>query len=224
MLIQAFVNECDDEISGLSEVGVSPRGFVLKQPFILKQTVTTGSTDLTEAAAEFVFKLVSENQSPAPFKFWWHSHVNMNVFWSEHADEITARGFQNEFMISMVMNRRGEFLTRLDVFEPFPLTIYDLPVVVELTPDEKMVDFVREEIDGKVKSPFDLGGIMRLGRKFLNIGGEKIVVPQPVTVTTQKPASETAAGSETDGTTVEDGKDNAVAGPKPKPDLPIEES
>lgn len=161
MIIQTFVNECSDEISGLSQVGVSPNGFHLAQPFILDQPVTGVSTDITEAAATFLYELVKANQSPEAYKFWWHSHVDMNPFWSP-TDEGTARGFNNVFMISMVINRRGEFMTRLDQFEPFRLTIYDLPLEVELSADRKLIEFCKEEIKKKIRQPFGWGGLTRI--------------------------------------------------------------
>jgi hypothetical protein len=152
--IQAFVDECPDEISGLGEIKtLVSQGFELNQPFILEQPVTGASTDITESAANFVYELAEKGQSPAPYKFWWHSHVNMDVFWSSE-DEATARGFGNVFMISMVINRRKEFLIRLDQFEPFRLTIYNIPVVFSLPENPDLITLVKQEIKDKIQRPY----------------------------------------------------------------------
>lgn len=190
--IQAYVDACDKEISGLGQVAVSAGIFVCNQPFILEQPVTGTSTDITEAAATFIYELAQKNQSPRPYKLWWHSHVDMTVFWSS-TDEGTARGFNNEFMICMVLNKRGEFKTRLELFKPFRATIYDIPLEVIITPDEQMLNECKEDIKKKVHTPFHIGGIIDRGIKYFT--GDPGVDYQP-TVLSSAPKDDKPAAVE----------------------------
>jgi len=220
MLIQTFTNTCPDEISGLAAVQVSESiGFAIQQPFILDQPVTGANTNLTEAAAEFVFKLVQQGGSPAPYKFWWHSHDDMNVFWSSE-DETTARGFNNQFMLAIVINKLGEFMTRLDMFRPFRLTIYNLPVKIIYPPvDPKVLAFCEKEIKDKVRGhSFSMGGLFNMGRKIFSFEPEKgspvgedlgkiIVLGQPGAEESTPASTAEAAAPSSEGATAADGKE-----------------
>ncbi len=53
---------------------------------------------------------------------WWHSHARESVFWSDD-DVRTINNFGGEMLISVVGNKAGKFLARLDRFEPSRQTI-----------------------------------------------------------------------------------------------------
>ena len=65
------------------------------------------------------------------------SHADMPTFWSG-TDEACVKdlgGTQGEYFISLVTNRKGEVLVRLDVYQPFKMTMDKLPLIVgEETP------------------------------------------------------------------------------------------
>ncbi len=189
--IQTFVDQCDKEISGLGEIKeLTAGGFEINQPFILEQEVSSVNTDQTEAAAKFVFELAQKGASPAPFKFWWHSHADMGVFWSGE-DEDTARGFGNIYMFSMVINKRRELLTRFDQFEPIRLTIYNISVLITLPKNKKLIEQCKEEIENKVRTwhyrqPKKRGFFSNLSDLFSS-GQPKIIEPEaePAVITRQ---------------------------------------
>lgn len=165
MIMQGFVNEFHEELSGLARVEVTGRGFEITQPFILKQGTGPGHTNLTEAAAQFVLELAQRGESPAPYKCWWHSHVNFDPFWSGR-DETTSQGFGNQFMLSVVLNKKREFSVRFDQYRPFPLTIYDIPLNIEVQDDPEITAFCKKEIKDKIFTG-PLRDFWRRGRRII---------------------------------------------------------
>jgi hypothetical protein len=122
--------------------------------FLFEQKVTGTSTDLSqEDISKFMCEYLKQGKDTYDLKFWWHSHVNMKVFWSG-TDTSTIDRFSSDWLISMVSNKKGEFKLRVDIFEPFRLTIDDLPYNVE-DHDKIYYATVKKEIDAKVKQfPF----------------------------------------------------------------------
>jgi len=127
--LRLYVDLCPSEISGLGDVESSPRGFLVQDVFLVKQQSSYSYTELLpEFMAEFLISRVKEGKDPDRIKLWWHSHSEMDVFWSL-MDDYTAKSFQNDYMLSLVTNKAGKYLCRLDLYQPLTLTIDHLPVV-----------------------------------------------------------------------------------------------
>jgi len=138
--IKCFVDLCDDEINGFGRVERISNDFFITDPFILKQTTIAGGMHVETddmALNKFIYELVKKGEDHSKIKFQWHSHVNSSAFFSAE-DKSTITGYMNDFMISFVINKRGEYECRLDLFQPFyvglkvPLLI-SLPLVPEET-------------------------------------------------------------------------------------------
>lgn len=149
--LMLYTDLCRYEISALGCVTRVGGTFVVDELHLLDQQVTAGSTDLsTDGVSTFLYEYVKAGKDPERIKFWWHSHAHMGAFWSG-TDEATIERFNNMWMISMVSNKRGEYLARLDVFDPLRHTV-ELPMVVQYdvrTMQER--EEVDKEIAGKVK-------------------------------------------------------------------------
>jgi len=136
--IDNWVKICPQEISGLGTVELTPEGhFYVDQVYLLDQEVSASETELDEEA---VIKLMA-SLPPAKqekLRFWWHSHVNMGVFWSsvDHACMQKLRSTVTDFLVSIVYNKKGEQKARVDVMSPFCDTHFDdQPVYLDVMPD-----------------------------------------------------------------------------------------
>jgi len=127
-----YINLVTTEISGLGDIEKVEHGvFRVTGIYLYKQHCTGGSTSIENTAVhDFIVDRLTEGGSVENVKFWWHSHAAMGVFWSG-IDEGAIQNIENDYLISMVQNHKGEFLTRIDLFQPFRTTIKDLEVVIE---------------------------------------------------------------------------------------------
>jgi hypothetical protein len=150
--INAFADLCDNEISALGSVNIVDNTIVIDDIFLFEQVVTASSTDLsTKDISEFLCDYINKGKDPSTLKFWWHSHVNMGVFWSA-TDNSTIDRFSSDWMISMVSNKRNEFKLRVDMFSPFRMYMDDLPLNIDY--DRTFNASIKKEIDLKVKHQY----------------------------------------------------------------------
>jgi hypothetical protein len=151
--LRAFIDLCSDEISGLGCVTrLGTFEFLITDLFILDQQVSMASTDLyKKAIAQFMMDRIQSGKDLEDIKLWWHSHVNMETFWSG-TDVSTATGFANGWMLSIVGNKHKRFLVRLDIYEPFPVLIDNIPLEIYFDDkDPQIIARCSQEIKKKVR-------------------------------------------------------------------------
>lgn len=148
-----YIAECDQEISGLGEVKKDHGNLLVTDVFIFNQDVTGTHTELDKGSlALFLEDYNNQGKDIADIKLWWHSHVNMSAYFSP-TDTANIERLSDTFpwAISIVGNKKNEFQTRVDVFDPLRITKEDL----ELTPiftDEEMRASIKSEIGEKVNT------------------------------------------------------------------------
>ena len=134
--IMHWVDKATGEVSGLGKLTINKNGVIeIKSAYLVNQKNTGSSTDLD---ANAVSKLVYEKRNEEGYlNFWWHSHVNMDVFWSGvDLDTIRQLG-QEGFIVATVFNKKREMLSCLyrKSDDIFPETFLD-----EL--DTKIIDYI----------------------------------------------------------------------------------
>jgi len=186
--INAYADLCHNEISALGSVSIVNNKILIDDVFLFEQVVSGSSTILSqEDVSKFMCDYIRKGKDPSKLKFWWHSHVNMETFWSG-TDTNTIDHFSSDWMISMVSNKRNEFKLRLDLFTPFRMYMDDLPLNVDY--DKSFNTIIREEINAKVKDSYSLPNIVnnfipgrqntqpyRLPDEFSNIDITKVKKP-----------------------------------------------
>lgn len=151
--IMGYVRNCQIEVSGLGVAEIRDNCLCITQAFILPQECTLGYTQFKKGAlTEFVMNKVKERFDIKSIRFWWHSHVNGGTFWSpqdnQNIDNINNGG---DYYVSTVFNKRGEMLTRIDLYNPFHIkvdqveTIVGLPVTKE--DDEKYAEIIAKMVE-----------------------------------------------------------------------------
>lgn len=151
--LDLYIQCCDHEISGLGTVRRRGKDFVIDQIYLFEQNVTAASTNLDpKDLSKFLVEIIGLGQDPEEIKFWWHSHASMDVFWSS-TDENTIALFKNQWMISLVGNKAGAYLVRVDIYSPWH-HMFDLGAIRILYPDNPVLEEeIRKEIERKVKAP-----------------------------------------------------------------------
>jgi len=144
--IQCFNHLVSGEITGLGTVEKRGNDFLITDAFILKQKVSAGSAELDPLALN---QFVGKHSDPSKLKFQWHSHGSSSTFFSS-TDKDTMKGLFSDFMISLVMNKEGEYRCRLDLYKPFYVGL-GVPLLVVLPIEEELQNYCYEEIDQKVE-------------------------------------------------------------------------
>jgi hypothetical protein len=152
--IQFFVDKSTIECSGLGKVITTPQGYEVTEVTLLEQENTATHTEINAAA---VCKAMYElRNSPGGVYFWWHSHVNMDVFWSG-TDKATIEEIgQNGLCVAVVFNKkrekRGAVWLKGHALSP-DLYFSDIPVTIDYgTVAEEVKAAWAKEFDEKCKA------------------------------------------------------------------------
>jgi len=125
----AYVTICSTEINGFGLVDViGPNEFALSDVFITDQVAAAAKVEWTELGlALCITDLINRGDDPRRLRFQWHSHVNMQAFFSD-IDTGGIEKWSGDWLISLVVNKHGEYEVRLDMFKS--LRIRNIPVTI----------------------------------------------------------------------------------------------
>lgn len=105
--IMFWVNRASTlEVSGLGMVKVEGDTLRVTSAMLLPQTNQATHTEITaEAVAKAMYELRNEE---GLLKFWWHSHVDMGVFWSGTDRETIEELGDQGWILATVFNKKRE--------------------------------------------------------------------------------------------------------------------
>jgi len=148
--IRHYTDLAGGEVSGLGTVEEFDGGFLVDKVFLPKQSCTPAGTTLDEdAVATLLLELEAAGEDSGRLRFWYHSHAHHEVFWSQ-TDEECIEGLANgDYVLSLVTNKRGAMLARLDIFRPTRMTVDDIPISVKAI-DDDLRDICQAEISDRV--------------------------------------------------------------------------
>ena len=148
--IRHYTDLAASEVSGLGTVEEFEGGFLVTDLFLPKQTCSPGGTELDQdSVATLIMELDEAGKDAGTLRFWWHSHGNLNTFWS-HTDEECINNLANgDYVLSMVTNKRGHVLARLDIFRPVRVVVDEVPVAVR-SRGQSLRDQCRREVEERV--------------------------------------------------------------------------
>lgn len=148
--INHWVQKAPGEVSGLGKVIRQGNSLRIIDACLVKQQNAAAETELDPASvAKAMYEM---RNTPGALNFWWHSHVNMGVFWSgTDIDTIREIG-RHGFVVSTVFNKKREMLSSLYVketeFVP-EVFVNNLPTVVQSYIDAATVASWDSEYDAK---------------------------------------------------------------------------
>ena len=149
--LDLYIQHCDVEISGLGEIDlVNNNELWIKDIYIFPQSGSMVGTLLdSNALIDFLTQRTLEGKDGDILRCWWHSHVNMRVFYSA-TDLTTIERFTGDYLISLVGNKKHELLARLDIYNPLRLTL-DLSIQTQSELDLEKT--IKAEIKSKTRIP-----------------------------------------------------------------------
>ena len=127
----------DREVSGWALVKLVKGAFHVYKAFLPEQVSSAGLTTIKpEATARLYESLQTRHgmerymEMAGDLKCWWHSHVDMGVFWSGTDDHQARRNAENngDWGLSIVVNKRGEYRCRVDFVDPVKVMLDGLKI------------------------------------------------------------------------------------------------
>lgn len=155
--IMYYVHASNFEVSGLGLVKYhkETNEYEVTDIFLLKQKNSSGDTEIDDIAyAELerdTFALQGEENGW--LNFWWHSHVNMGVFWSGTDMACIKKFSQNGYWLATVFNKKNEMRSAIAVGEPVGAFQDNLPTTVDLLPSAEEAAELAAEYKLKVTNP-----------------------------------------------------------------------
>lgn len=153
--IRCFTDLMDSEIHGLGivEESKTENRFLITDAFLTRQKVSLRKANTTARdMAYFLAEFTANGGDASKLKFQWHSHVNMDAFFSPEDIE-TISEYVCDYMISLVLNKKGEYKCRLDIFKPLYIGV-ETPLYVVMPKFNSVISECRQEIKKYVSINF----------------------------------------------------------------------
>lgn len=131
--VRLYADVATGEISWIGEIElIGKNQIVVKDLFLIEQDTEPSKAELRKIPyKDFLMSRIRAGKDLDNLKFQEHSHGFCGVCWS-FADETTIEGHDRaDYYVSIVTNKRGELLARVDIFSPLRVTIHDVPVVTQ---------------------------------------------------------------------------------------------
>ena len=117
---ESAYHQFKSEIGGQLVVIEDKEGdFILKEPVILKQQISSGNCEMEEEALAVHYSKMVGKYGDKVRHCWWHSHHTMGAFWSGTDDSTILENRVQDFSISLVVNLKQEYKLRIQFFYPF---------------------------------------------------------------------------------------------------------
>ena len=151
--MRAYVDNCQDEISGLGKVEIVDGNFMVTDIAIFEQVVSAAHSDIpAQALAKFQVELIKRGENPKDWFCWWHSHAAMKTFLSGRDTATIDESTDFGMMLSIVTNHAHEFTARFDLYKPVRMK-QDCTVEVLEEEDEGIIAQCIADIAEKVSRP-----------------------------------------------------------------------
>lgn len=158
------------EFSALGLVEKDGEDLIVTEVFLPRQSCTAMNTEMDPDDLARLLVELEARDAGSRLRLWLHSHGEMRTFWSG-TDDATIEVLANDgYVVSIVVNKAGDVLCRVDLFEPFRHTFHKVPVE-PLMPDYGLYDACKAQMAEKVRHGHDLAlRAARRSREFLDLG------------------------------------------------------
>jgi len=144
--IMYYVNRTNFEISGFGAVEVIDGVPTVTSIYIMDQENSMAETEIDGSSLAKVEAEHIMSGKPGELRFWWHSHVNMDVFWSTTDMKAIEMLTENGWFIHGVFNKKDEVRCAYSNNEPVSVFVDD----IELEIDESLVNEDVREINKEI--------------------------------------------------------------------------
>lgn len=178
--IMYWVNLSKFEVSGFGRIEFNPETgeFTVLDAYLLEQENTASSTELDQEA---ICNLLFDTKDlPGRLSWWWHSHVDMPVFWSGTDEKTIAELSANGWIVASVFNKKKEIRTAFaSKFEEFHMMQDEISTYIRDFIDPDLIESWKCEFEDKVtilKPKYTFSGIKKANRK----GEEGLLNPDDI--------------------------------------------
>jgi hypothetical protein len=150
--IMYWIDKSEFEVSGLGKIEFDEKTNTARviDAILLPQKNTSTTTDIDGAAVGKAMFLLKD--TPGELKWWWHSHVNMETFWSgTDKNTIMELGSGGWFMAT-VFNKSRKMLSAYCQAKPIRLLISGVETSILETVDEDLSKEWDSEYDKNVEN------------------------------------------------------------------------
>lgn len=120
--------------------------------FLVKQECTSDETDMDIAdVARLIAELEAKGIDSRKLRCWAHSHGSMSVFWSGQDESCISGLANNEWLLSLVVNKRLDTMMRLDQYNPSHMFIPDVVWETKFPLVDGLAEECFSEFKAKVK-------------------------------------------------------------------------
>ncbi len=120
--------------------------------FLVKQQCTCEETDMDVAdVARLISELEAKGIDSRKLRCWAHSHGSMSVFWSGQDESCISGLANNEWLLSLVVNKRRDTQMRLDQYHPSHMYIPDVQWEVKYPLVDGLAEACFDEFKAKVR-------------------------------------------------------------------------
>jgi len=153
--LRAYTLHAKGEVSGYGKSIMTEEGDILIIDIALfDQECSSSSTNLdVSALAKFMYEKTQGGESLKNWNVWWHTHGDLGVFWSGTDDDtIEEHVKNNKKLISIVTNKEGELLGRVDVLPidssefGIKFTPHQTDADVEVLVNKDMQEYIDETV------------------------------------------------------------------------------
>ena len=148
-MLLAYQAVAKTEILLVGKTCIEDNTITVDDAVLLPQEASKSTVELDHDAYADWIETVPDEDLPR-YNCWLHTHPGMGVFWSGTDDENIAR--QDMPLLVSVVADGHKMLGRVDLTEPFPITINHVSVEIDLGINEDAYEQANEEIDEKVHS------------------------------------------------------------------------
>lgn len=155
--IMHFVTECDSEVSGmgLCSYDQAKNYFWVRDVYLLDQEVGSAHTDIdAESLGKLEYECLRDKRE-GDLNFWWHSHVNMGVFWSGQDTQTINSIGKNGYCLATVFNKRSEMRSAVAFSTQFGNIFLDEleTIIYDAPPSKTDIEVWNSELSTKVRKP-----------------------------------------------------------------------
>ena len=150
--VQAYIEAAKGEVSGMGQIAEKDGNLIINKVFLFPQTTSEVKTTFdTMAYGAFIAEMMRQGEDIGSFRLWWHSHAYSNVYWSNTDEATIARLSKKKYLISLLGNKRNEFLLRYDIQVPEDIAAAVPLQILKSDGPAILRDEIAREVSVKVK-------------------------------------------------------------------------
>jgi len=150
--IMYWIDKSEFEVSGLGKIEFDEKTNTARviDAILLPQKNTSTTTDIDGAAVGKAMFLLKD--TPGELKWWWHSHVNMDTFWSGTDRNTIMELGSGGWFLATVFNKSRKMLSAYCQAKPLRLLISGVETSILETVDEDLSKEWDNEYDKNVEN------------------------------------------------------------------------